>query len=436
MAKEPRVEELKSKAYALLKEFKRDRYMNGPGCLNRIGDLCRDLGGRVLIVADSPHEDWMKKNLALIGEALREAGIERAADRIIRGARPNAPREDMYRIEAEILHFAPDFIIVVGGGSTIDAVKAANALSALGKTTNDIEDYFGTGNVARLAQETGITPRPVAAVMVAASSSAHLTKYSNITDPAVGQKKLIVDEAVVPTRALFDYSVTASSPMSLTLDGGMDGIAHCLEVYYGAKDNLGKIEEIALTGIELSMSGLEAIVKDPKSTEAREILGLATDLGGYSIMVGGTNGGHLTSFSLVDIMSHGRACALLNPYYTVFFAPAIEEKLRKVGDIYRRHGYIDRDLGGLSGRELGAAVAGGMIAFSKATGFPVTLSEVQGFTKAHIDRALEAAKNPQLDMKLKNMPVPLNASLVDEYMGPILEAARSGDPGLIRTMQG
>jgi alcohol dehydrogenase class IV len=377
----------------------------------------------------------MKKNLAVIGEALRKAGIQPAADRSVRGARPNAPREDMYRIEAEILHFAPEFIIVIGGGSTIDAVKAANALSALGKATNDIEDYFGTGNVARLAEETGITPRPVVAIMVAASSSAHLTKYSNITDPAAGQKKLIVDETVVPTRALFDYSVTASSPMSLTLDGGMDGIAHCLEVYYGAKDDLDRIEEIALTGIELSMNGLEAIVKDARSSEAREILGLATDLGGYSIMVGGTNGGHLTSFSLVDIVSHGRACALLNPYYTVFFAPAIEDKLRKVGAIYQRHGYIDGDLDGRAGRELGVAVAEGMIAFSRATGFPVSLSEVEGFSRAHFERALAAAKNPQLEMKLKNMPVPLDASLIDEYMGPILIAAGSGELSAIRTMQ-
>ena len=45
-------------------------------------------------------------------------------------------------------------------------------------------------------------------------------------------------------------------------------------------------------------------------------------------MIGGTNGGHLTSFSLVDVTSHGRACALTNPYYTVFFAPAIEPALR------------------------------------------------------------------------------------------------------------
>ena len=73
-------------------------------------------------------------------------------------------------------------------------------------------------------------------------------------------------------------------------------------------------------------------------------MGLATDLGGYSIMLGGTNGGHLTSFSLVDILSHGRACAIMNPYYVVFFAPAIEEPLRMVGNILKEAGLTETGL--------------------------------------------------------------------------------------------
>ena len=46
---------------------------------------------------------------------------------------------------------------------------------------------------------------PVVAVETAASSGAHLTKYSNITDPVTGQKKLIIDEAIVPPASVFDY---------------------------------------------------------------------------------------------------------------------------------------------------------------------------------------------------------------------------------------
>ena len=117
-----------------------------------------------------------------------------------------------------------------------------------------------------------------------------------------------------------------------------------------------------------------------------------------------------------------------------FFAPAIEDSLRMVGQIYRDAGLTTADVHSLSGRELGVAVAEAMRAFSRRIGFPTRLSEVDGFTEAHIERALAAAKNPQLKMKLENMPVPLTAEMVDEYMGPVLEAARDGDLSRIRNV--
>jgi len=169
--------------------------------------------------------------------------------------------------------------------------------------------------------------------------------------------------------------------------------------------------------------------------EAREAIGMATDLGGYAIMIGGTNGAHLTSFSLVDIAAHGTECGIMNPYYAVFFAPVIEDKLRIVGEIFARHGFIPEDLSRLSGRALGPAVAKGMVAFSCSISAPTTLSELKGFSEKHIERDLSAAKDPQLEMKLKNMPVPLTAALVDEYMKPILRAAATGNFDLIRNMQ-
>ncbi len=68
-----------------------------------------------------------------------------------------------------------------------------------------------------------------------------------------------------------------------------------------------------------------------------------------------------------------------------------------------------------------------MCAFAKAIDFPTTLGEVDGFSRAHIDRALTAAKNPQLKMKLDNMPIPLSTWMIDKYM-----AAVTGDVALIK----
>ena len=52
---------------------------------------------------------------------------------------------------------------------------------------------------------------------------------------------------------------------------------------------------MALECIRLVVNYLPRALAAPRSREAREALGLATDLGGYSIMLGGTNGAHLTS---------------------------------------------------------------------------------------------------------------------------------------------
>jgi alcohol dehydrogenase class IV len=209
-----------------------------------------------------------------------------------------------------------------------------------------------------------------------------------------------------------------------------------LEVLYGAvgKPYYDQVEEVAREGIGLVLEYLPKVLQSPRDPEGREALGLATDLGGYAIMIGGTNGAHLTSFSLIDILSHGRACGLMNPYYTVFFAPAIQQPLRLVGRLCKDAGYADATIETLNGRALGLAVAEALIAFEKSVGFPTALGEVPGFSDAHIQRALAAAKDPQLKMKLENMPVPLTAAMVDEYMAPILVAAKTGDLKRIRNV--
>ncbi|MHC4497078.1 MAG: iron-containing alcohol dehydrogenase, partial [Planctomycetota bacterium] len=409
--------------------FKGNSYLFGTDVLPQVGQKAAVAGRKAALVRDTfaGSDDYV----TVIRNSLAESGVNLEAE--IKGAGPNCPREDLFRIADSLREIDADVLVSFGGGSTIDAAKAAEVLRTL---DGEIDAYFGVGLVTEALQEQGKSLTAHVAIQTVASSAAHLTKYSNITEVSTGQKKLIVDEAIVPACPVFDYEVTYGAPADLTVDGALDGIAHSLEVLYGAvgKPNYDKIEEVAAACIGLVVNYLPRVVADPSDKEAREALCLATDLGGYSIMVGGTNGGHLTSFSLVDILSHGRACALMNPYYTVFFAPAIERPLRVVGEIYRQAGLTQADIQGLGARELGVAVAEAMFELARRIGFPTRLGEVEGFGLHHIDRALAAAKNPQLKMKLQNMPVPLTAEMIDDYMGPILEAARDGDLSLIKNV--
>jgi alcohol dehydrogenase len=423
------------KARELLHEFKGDEYLFGKGVLSDLGKRVARAGKKAALIRST--FKGSENFVGTIKDSLHGSGVELVAE--IKGARPNCPREDLFRITEELKAAAPEVVISFGGGSVIDAAKAAEVLAALG---GRIDDYFGVGQVTEAIKGHDEPIAPHVAVQTAAGSAAHLTKYSNITDISTGQKKLIVDDAIVPAHPVFDYEVTFNAPESLTLDGAFDGVAHALEVLYGAvgKPMYSKVEEVAGTCISLVVKYLPHVMENPtcrtspKDEESREALCLATDLGGYAIMIGGTNGGHLSSFSLVDILTHGRACALMNPYYTVFFAPAIEKPLRLIGKIYQQAGLTKADLNNLQGRDLGVAVAEAMFELAGRIGFPTRLDEVEGFSEEHINRALTAAKNPQLKMKLQNMPVPLTAEMVDEYMGPVLEAARDGNLNAIKNV--
>jgi len=430
----------------LLKDWKGENYTFGEGALGAVGGYAARYGKKALVVAaefGEPGGEWLMPFMREVADGLDSAGVSFSVEK---GARPNAPREDVYRIAMSVAKTEPDCIVAVGGGSAIDACKAASALAVF--DGNDLEPYFGVDTVSAIAAEESRKPLPVIAAQTASSSGAHLTKYSNITDPATGTKKLIVDDMLVPAAAVFDYRTTAGAPLALTLDGGLDGIAHCWEVFMGAtgKSYYEEIRTITEAATRLIVDALPAVLANPRDMEPRVALGIGTDLGGYAIMIakqnpstgavekGGTNGGHLGSFQLIDFLSHGRACAVLNPYYTVLFADAIEAQNRVMGRIFQDAGYVPGDINfdSLGGRDLAETVALAMIDFSESIGFPATLKEA-GVPESQIDIMIKASKNPQLKMKLQNMPAPLNVERgeVESKMAPTLRAAFTGDLTLI-----
>jgi alcohol dehydrogenase len=439
------MEKVMENARRMLVDWKGNSYTFGFGVLERVGNYAATFGRKALLMVAELGEAWVSGTCQAVTDSLRAQGV---GFEEIMGSRPNAPREDLYRLALHVARSRPDMIIALGGGSTIDAAKASNILATFSPAevtaslqmstaaASTIDPYFGTGNVTKVKEQTKRPLLPVIAVQTAASSGAHLTKYSNITDLVSGQKKLIVDEAITPQAAVFDYGVTLDSPVHLTLDGGLDGIAHAWEVFMGATGQTyyTRMKEIAEICLRLIVYGLPRVKADPQDRQARHCLGLGTDLGGYSIMVGGTSGPHLGSFSLIDVLSHGRACAILNPYYTVLFAPKVQDQLSVFAAILKEAGFIKARIEGKKGRALAVLVAKGMIQFSRALGFPVTLGEA-GVSKAHLKRMIQAAKDPQLKMKLQNMPTPMEAERgdVDRLMKPTLEAAFTGNLDLIPT---
>ncbi len=408
------------KAYTLLDHWKRNTYIHGMGVFERIGELAKPYGNRALVVGNPA---TMNK----LGERLL-SGLYPVSVEFAEGAKPNTPKEDVYRIRDAILAQPIDMVIAVGGGSTIDAAKMAVALAALGASA--VEPFFGTQLVTAALTRERKQLLPFVAVETCASSGSHLTKYANITDVATGQKKLVVDDALIPTASLFDYETTISMPLSVTVDGILDAFSHTFEVFCKQEGKTYELaKELMVCTLDLLLEYAPVLVKDGCNIQAREAVSLASDLGGYAIMIGGTSGAHMTSFSLVELVGHGTACGLLNPYYAVFYQKAIQKQLQVVHAVFASHALCTAEH--KEGGELAIDTALEMMAFFRYLGAPVALNQIQGFSETYIEKAITAAKDPQLAMKLKNMPVSLDAERVEIYLRPLLRASATGDLSLI-----
>ena len=408
------------KAYQLLKEFKGSQYLFGVDILKEIPVDFLPNGERIALIRST--YPGSNEQLTPIQQLLAKHNKIVA---VITGPKPNAPLDDLERISDRLGQCLPTYLVSFGGGSTTDITKAASILYALG---GSIETYYGIALASQVQHRTTLTMVPHLAIQTAAGSSAHLTKYANITDNTTHQKNLIVDDSIVPHKAIFDYTTTLTAPEELIIDGALDGLSHALEVYYSADitDEQKQIEKVCLEAIRLITHYLPLAIQQPDNKTVRAGLAMGTDLGGYAIMLGGTNGGHLTSFSLVDILSHGRACAILNPYYTVYFAPTLHPQLKKLARIFAREDLSPVMIPGDT-EALGLYVAKALQNFMERIGVPTALKDIPGFSQAHIDRALKAAKQPHLRMKLNNMPIPFSAKDIDTSMKSILLSAAEGN---------
>ena len=256
-----------NKARDLLNQFKGEYYIYGSGVLSKVGEITSSIGKKTVLVRGT--FNGSDNYVEIIKNSLAESSVELIGQ--FKGSRPNSPKEDLFRINEEIKNAGPDVVISFGGGSTIDATKAAIVLQCL---NGKINDYFGTNLVTQEVEKNGQTVTPHVAIQTLAGSASHLTKYANITDISTAQKKLIVDDAVIPDFPVFDYKVTYNTPTDITIDGAMDGIAHSLEVLYGSvgKSVYNKVEEIAEICISLIIKYLPVTLNNLLDAEARDAL--------------------------------------------------------------------------------------------------------------------------------------------------------------------
>ena len=266
---------------------------------------------------------------------------------------------------------------------------------------------------------------PIIAVQAAALSGTHISKYVNVLDPATGKKKLIVDDALVPDYSVFDYRSLLHVPFETIVDGALDAIAHTVEVYF----NIGKeynqmLDELVKLVISLVFVNLPKLAADRTDIVALEAIAAAADLGGYAIMLGGTSGAHLTSFSLADILPHGIASFLMNPYYIMSYRYQITRQLACLEQILNDLGFVSSL--NQNTKERALAVGRAFLSVLTSLNLPTRLKDVENFSNKHLQNIRESFYDPLLAMKIENMPIRIPESSIGQYMENVHTAAVEG----------
>jgi len=98
----------------LLQEFKGNKYVYGSGILNKVGSITADAGKKGVFLRDA----FLGSDIYIsrIKDSISTEGLEIVGE--VDGARPNYPREDLFRIAQSFKECKPDVIVSFGGGST------------------------------------------------------------------------------------------------------------------------------------------------------------------------------------------------------------------------------------------------------------------------------------------------------------------------------
>lgn len=353
------------KAKSMLESYKPTRVTFGNGCISQVGQSIKENcpEAKALIVTGRGSAE---KSGALIKlkESLESAGVEYD---IFSGIEPDPSSETTHKI-VDKLNEGFDVLVPLGGGSTIDASKAASVVATLG---GHVSDYFGNGKVKPKLEESGKELYPVIAIPTTSGTGAEVTKYSVITDKGI--KLVIRDDITCPVRAFIDPELTYSCSPGLTVTVGLDTLGHLLEGYLNnVSEGIDpQANERALYGLKLVFENLPRAHKDVKESQAREMMALASVLGGMVINYKPTGLPHGLSLYFHDFAAHGDGVAVMLPYAWAYYLPNVEGKSLEVARLMG----IATD--NIPAREASVEAVKKLIEFIKGLGHPISLREIR-----------------------------------------------------------
>lgn len=231
---------------------------------------------------------------------------------------PNPSNQLVERI-CEIAKAAEvDGFVAVGGGSSIDAAKAANVLMT---NPGPIGQYGGIGMVKNKLL-------PLVAIPTTAGTSSEITNVSALTDTEAVCKYVVIDNKLTPSYVIADPEYTRTMPKSVTAATGMDAITHAVESYISNMATpLTRYNSIQ--GLKIFYENLPKAVENGDDMEAREnmMMGCVITGFGFSNANLGLVHGIAHTLSAHFGLAHGMANAVVLPYVMAYNAPSCPDQM-------------------------------------------------------------------------------------------------------------
>lgn len=214
-----------------------------------------------------------------------------------------------------------DYIIAIGGGSSMDTAKAIGIIV----TNPEFADVRSLEGVAPTKKPCA----PIIAVPTTAGTAAEVTINYVITDVERKRKFVCVDPHDMPIVAVVDPDMMSSMPKGLTASTGMDALTHAIEGYT-TKGAWEMSDMFHLKAIEIIAKSLRGAVNNEK--EGREGMALGQYIAGMGFSNVGLGIAHSMAHTLGAVYDtpHGVACAMMLPIVMEYNAETTGEKYREI----------------------------------------------------------------------------------------------------------
>ena len=290
---------------------------HGAGAIAEIATEAIGRGFKKAFVCSDP--DLIKFSVTKkVTDVLDNAGL---AYEIYSNIKPNPTIENVQSGVAAFKAAEADYIIAIGGGSSMDTAKGVGIVIA----NPDFADIRSLEGVAPTKNKSV----PIFAVPTTAGTAAEVTINYVITDVEKNRKMVCVDPKDIPVVAFVDPEMMSSMPKGLTAATGMDALTHAIEGYITAA--AWELSDMFhLKAIEIISRSLRGAVAN--TPEGRADMALGQYVAGMGFSNVGLGIVHSMAHPLGALYDtpHGVANAIILPTVMEYNAEATGEKYREI----------------------------------------------------------------------------------------------------------